>query len=170
MAGTLILPIQSAKVFGSFITLPAAIDGGAGAWKLLFDANQTESALWQFRLPENYNSGSGAATPTLKIIYAMASATSNKIDMEVDIMAVSDGDSQDIDSASFDSINEITGGTTVPRTTGYIDEINITLTNRDNMVAGDFILLRLHRDHDDTDDTASGDVEVLAVSVEYPVV
>lgn len=160
--GTVILPVQSAKISGTFITAGAQLDGGSGAWKLLYDASSTESALWQFRLPTNYSS-----SPVLKIQYAMASATSNKIDLECDIMAVTDADSQDVDSASFDSINEITGGTTVPGTAGYIDEISLTLSNVDSWAANDFVLLRLHRDHDDGDDTATGDCEVLAVSLEY---
>lgn len=159
---TVILPIQSAKIGGAFITAGAQIDGGSGLWKLLFDASQTESALWQFRMPQNY-----ASSPVLKIQYAMASATADKIDMEADMMAVSDGDSQDIDSASFDAINEVSGGTTVPATAGHIDEISIPLTNNDSLAAGDLVALRLHRDHDDGDDTATGDAEILAVSLEY---
>ena len=160
--GTIILPVQSAKIGGSFITAGAQIDGGVGLWKLLFDASSTESSLWQFRLPENYSS-----TPVLKIQYAMASATSGKVDFEADVMAVSDGDSADIDSASFDTVNEVSGGTTVPATAGHIDEVSISLSNADSMVAGDLVAVRLHRDHDDADDTATGDAEVLAVSLEY---
>ena len=96
--GTVILPVQTAKVSGAYITLPAGIDGGSGAWKLLFDASQTESALWQFRLPANYSS-----TPVLKLQYAMASANANKVDWECEIMSVADD--EDIDSTSFDSVN-----------------------------------------------------------------
>lgn len=160
--GSILLPIQGAKIGGSFITLGAQIDGGSGPWKLLFDASQTESALWQFRMPVNY-----ASAPVAKLVYAMASATSNKVDLEVEVMAISDGDSADVDSASFDAVNEITGGTTVPGTAGYIDEISISLTNADSVAAGDLVLIRVNRDHDDTDDTATGDLELLAFSIEY---
>lgn len=158
----IILQAQSAKIFGDFITIGGQIENADGMWKLLLDDSQTESCLWQFRLPDNY-----ASSPILSLSYAMASATSGKIDLEVDIMAISDGDAQDIDSASFDSINEITDGTTVPATAGYIDQIDIPLTNNDSMVAGDLVIIRLHRDHDDADDTATGDVEVLASTLKY---
>ncbi len=158
----IILPVQSAKIFGSFITLGSQIEHADGMWKLLFDDSQTESCLWQFRLPDNY-----ASDLILTLTYAMASATSGKIDLEVDVMKVRKGDSQDIDSASFDTINEITGGTTVPATAGFIDEIDITLANNDSIQAGDLIIIRLHRDHDDADDTATGDVEVLTSTLKY---
>lgn len=158
----IILPVQSAKIFGSFITLGSQIENADGMWKLLFDDSQTESCLWQFRLPDNY-----ASDPILTLTYAMASATSGKIDLEADIMAVSDGDAQDINSASFDTINEIVGGTTVPGTAGNIDQIDIILTNNDSIQAEDLVIIRLHRDHDDADDTATGDVEILTATLKY---
>lgn len=159
---SVVLPVQSAKIGGSFITIGAQIEGGAGAWKLLFDASQTESALWQFRLPANYSS-----SPVLKLMFSMASATANNVDMECDIMAVTTGDAQDIDSASFDTVNEVSGGTSVPGTAGHVKEISITLSTVDSMAAGDLVLLRIHRDHDDTDDTATGDLELLSASLEF---
>ncbi len=160
----IILPVQSAKIFGSFITLGGQIENADGMWKLLLDDSQTESCLWQFRLPDNYGS-----LPILNTTYAMASDITNKIDLEVDVMAISDGDAQDIDSASFDAINEIVGGTTVPGTAGHIDQIDITLTNNDSMSPGDLVIIRLHRDHDDADDTAIGDVEILTCTLKYTV-
>lgn len=158
--GRIILPVQGAKIGGSFITLGAGIDGGAGAWKVLFDASQTESILFQFKMPSDY-----ASAPVLKLQYAMASAVADKIDLEVDVMAVADG--EDIDSASFDTINEIVGGTTVPGTAGFVDTISISLTNNDSVAADELVLIRIHRDHDDGDDTATGDLELLSVSLEY---
>ena len=158
----IILPVQSAKIFGDFITLGSQIEHADGMWKLLFDDSQTESCLWQFRLPDTYDS-----SPILNLTYAMASATSDKIDLEADIMAISDGDVQDIDSASFDTINEISGGTTVPGTAGNIDQVDIILTNNDSWQSGDLVIIRLHRDHDDADDTATGDVEVLTATLKY---
>ena len=157
---SIILPVQAAKIGGAYITAGAQIDGGSGAWKLLFDASATESALWQFKMPSNYASGLVA-----KLQYAMASATANKIDWEVEIMAVADG--EDIDTTSFDSVNEVTGGTTVPGTAGFVDTISITCTNADSVAADELVLLRINRDHDDDDDTATGDAELLSVTLEY---
>lgn len=160
--GNIILPIQSAKIAGAYITAGAQIDGGSGAWKLLFDASTKESAIWQFRLPDNY-----ASTPAIKLLFSMASATSNKVVLDAEIYAVTSGDSQDIDSASFDSSNQDGAGVTVPGTAGYVGVITFSLTNADSMAAGDLIILRVNRLVADGNDTATGDLELLAASVTY---
>lgn len=158
---SIILPVQSAKIGGEYITAGAAIDGGSGPWKLLFDTSSTESALWQFKMPTNYASGLVA-----KLQYSMASATADKVDWEVEIMAVADGEQIDA-SASFDTVNEVTGGTTVPGTAGFVDTISITCTYADSVAANELVLLRVNRDHDDADDTSTGDAELLSLSLEY---
>lgn len=158
--GIIILPVQSAKISGSGITLPGRIDGGTLPWKVLFATDQTEEIIFQFELPENY-----ASDPVLKLKYAMASATSGKVDFEAKIMAVAD--SEDIDSASFDTLNEISGGTTVPGTAGFRDTMEIPLANNDSMNAEETILLHIQRDHDDADDTAAGDAELIGAVFEY---
>ena len=158
----ILLTVQSAKIFGSFIPIGGQIENADGMWKILLDDSQTESCLWQFRIPDNY-----VSSPILNITYAMASATSGKIDLEVDLMTITDGDAQDIDSESFDTINEIASGITVPATAGNIDQFDIPLTNNDSLSAGDLVIIRLHRDHDDADDTATGDVEILSATLKY---
>ena len=70
-------------------------------------------------------------------------------------------------TGSFDTLNEVSGGTTVPGTAGFVDTISITLSNFDSGAADELLLLRINRDHDDGDDTATGDVELLSVSLEY---
>ena len=157
---TIILPVQSAKIGGAYITAGAGIDGGSGAWKLLFDASATESALWQFRMPTNY-----ASDLTVKLQYAMARATAEEVDWEVEIMAVADG--EDIDTTSFDTLNEVAGGTTVPGTAGFVDSVSFALANADSVAAGELVLVRINRDHDDADDDATGDAELLTVSLDY---
>lgn len=153
------LLIQSAKLGGSFITNPMAIDGSQAVWMGLFDASQTESALWQFRYPD-YCGG----TPVANLTYSMASATSNNVDLEVDVMAVADGETPT--TASFDTTNEVTGGTTVPGTAGLRDTVSITLSNNDSIAAGEMMIVRINRDHDDADDTATGDLELLEAEIE----
>jgi len=154
------LQVQVLKISGSFITLPCGLEGGDGVWKALFDASQTEEGIWQFDLPADY-----VDTPVLVLTYAMASATTNKVDMECKVMSIADG--ADVDTASFDTLNEITGGTTVPGTAGFRDTITIPLTNNDSMAAGETVLLHIQRDHDDTDDTATGDLELVGATFKY---
>jgi len=165
--GTIILPVQSAKLVGAHITSGdpaqgAAIDGGNAGWTLLFDATTAEAAVWQFRMPVNWASGF-----TAKIQYTMATATADDVDFEVYVMAVSDGDSADVDTPSFATATS--GTATVPGTAGYLDEISIDCSsNLDGLAAGDLVILRLARDADDaTNDDATGDAEVRAFSIEY---
>jgi hypothetical protein len=113
-------------------------------------------------MPVNY-----ASAPVLKLQYTMDAATSGKVDPEAKVMAISDGDAQDVDTANFDTLNEVSGGTTVPGTAGFLDEISIPLINNDNVAPGDLVIVHIQRDHDDADDTASGDFELRTVNLEY---
>lgn len=164
--GFLNLPVQSAKITGGFITAGAGIDAGDGNWRLLFDASATESALWQFRLPSTYTSGLIA-----KLLFSMTSATSDTVDFEVDVMALTPGSADDLDTAAFASTNEINGpgekSTGVPDAAGKIAAISITLSNDDGAVAGDLIFIRVNRDHDDASDAATGDAELVGLTIEW---
>jgi hypothetical protein len=130
------------------------------AMKLLFDATTEEQCMWTFRMPADYLSG-----PVAKVQYAMASATTGGVAFEARVMAVSDGDAQDIDTDAFAAAN--VGTATVPATAGYLDEVSITLTNADSLAAGDFVTFYLARDPAHASDTAAGDAEVVAVAITY---
>lgn len=127
----------------------------------LFDDTTEEFLYWSFRFPGDYGSGL-----TAKIQYKMATATSGKVDFDVALMAVTPGDIQDVDADSMSTVNS--GDETVRATAGHLGEISITITNTDSLVAGDFIVIYLKRDADDvTNDTATGDAEVIGFSLEY---
>src|SRR3990167_5693334 len=156
------LPIYSAKLTGAFVvrtptsgdasTQGAQIDAGDGNWRLLFDPTTDEAVVYQLRLP-----GYWAAHDSLKIQYAMTSATSGTVEYEADIMCVSDGDAADIGTASF--VGVAVGSATVPGTAGYLDEISITLTD-DSCAAGDAMWIYISTDSNDgANDTATGDRE-----------
>ena len=81
-------------------------------------------------------------------------------------MAVSDGDSADMATDSFDTVNS--QNATVPGTAGYPDVISVTLSNADSVAAGDWVCISLARDADDgTNDDATGDAEVHGFALEY---
>lgn len=155
---TILLPVESAKLPS---TAAAGIDGGNNQWYLLFDDTTVEKCRWQFRMPGDFSS-----TLAAKIQYSMASATSGLVAFNVYIMAISDGDSADIDTDSFDSAN--VGYATVPGTAGYLDEISISLSSADSVAAGDLVIVQLERAADQTSiDTATGDSEVVTFSLTY---
>jgi hypothetical protein len=161
---------QSAKLTGGFVvftpgggdatTQGAQIDAGDGNWRLLFDSTIDEGAVWQWRLPDNWGAHSEVNIP-----YSMTSGTANKVEYEVAVMCVSDGDAADIGTASF--ANVALGSATVPGTAGYLDEISITVTD-DSCAAGDMFWLFLSTDaNDGSNDDATGDREVQGVEYEY---
>lgn len=128
---------------------------------MAFDAATVEAMYTAaFHMPAAYT---GSGTLKVDIYYAMASATSGKVDFEICVEAITSGDAVDTDSASsFDTANA--ANETVPGTAGYMSKLTITLTNKDSVAAGDMVRLKLERDADDaTDDTASGDARVYAV-------
>jgi len=57
--------------------------------------------------------------------------------------------------------------TAVPATAGYLDEISLALTNFDSGAAGDFLAVKFSRDANHASDTATGDLELIAASLEF---
>jgi len=125
---------------------------------LAFDAATKETCYWTAVLPQGLS-----GTVHAYIYYMMASATSGDVDVNVLVEAITDGDAVDLDAGnSFDTANA-TDNTTVPGTAGYMDVIDVTLTNFDNGAAGDYV--RFSLDRDAADDTATGDMYVLEVEI-----
>ena len=127
---------------------------------LLFDASTDEIIHKRFRLPTDYSSGA-----TLKLQFSMASATSGNVVWAAEVWAITPADAADSDTTSYDTANSVTEA--VPGTAGYLDEASITLTNADSMAAGDLVTIRIRRDADNASDTAAGDAELRAISLEY---
>lgn len=152
--------MATAEVPLRLATLSCDVDSSKDT-RFLFDDSSVEQMVFVGRLPANF-----ASALVAKIQYAMASANSGKVDKEVSVMAVTDGDAQDLDADSYDTPNA--GNETVPGTAGHMSEISIALTNADGAAAGDYLRIKLERDADDaTDDTATGDCELRNFVVEY---
>jgi len=153
---TILLPVPPQ---GFDTTAPAGLDYENDAPKILFDDTTPEGVYWQFRMPSDYSSALA-----IKLVYSMATATSGTIEFEVSVWAATDNESAV--TASYDTVN--TGTETVPGTAGLTSDLSITLTNADSVAAGDLVRVKLFRDADDgTNDTATGDLELWAASLEY---
>lgn len=127
---------------------------------LAFDASTDETAYWTFIVPQ----GGVGTSLTCIITYAMASATSGAVYWQAQLEAITPGDATDTDAAtSFDTANS--GNGTVPGTAGYVGTVTITMTNADNIAAGDLVRLSVNRDADNGSDTATGDAYLLAVEL-----
>lgn len=157
MATTRLILTPTAAEFPSSNYPALAIDGQARPY-LAFDASTDETCYWSFVAPQGL---SGALTAV--ITYRAASATSGTACFEVALEAISDGDATDTDAgSSFATVNTASAAT-VPGTAGYIDQFSVTLTNNDSIAAGDYCRLRLNRDV--SADSATGDIQVLAVEL-----
>lgn len=153
--GTILLTVP-----GNFdTTAPPGLGFFNSKPRMLFDDTTDEFCHWTFRMPQDY-----ASALVLKVQYSMASATSGNVVISCDVMAVSDGDAAAVDSDSYDTTNA-SSTITVPATAGYIDEISLSLSNADSVAAGDFVAIRFFRDG--SADSATGDMELIAASIEY---
>lgn len=153
--GTYSLPIP-----GDFdATVPPGLEFQNNIPVLLFDDTVDEICYWRFRVPVDY-----ASAPVLKVLYSMASATTLEVIIGAELWSNADG--EDAGAESYDTVNT-SAATTVPGTAGLQDSISLTLTNNDSMAAGEKLTIRFRRDADNAGDDATGDMELLAASLEY---
>lgn len=125
-----------------------------------FDATTQETAYWTAIAPQGWT-----GTITAVLTFAMASATSNAVVMEVGVEAITDADAMDTDSASsFDTYNT-SASTTVPGTAGNIKQVSVTLTTNDSSAAADYLRIGVRRAPANAGDTATGDLLFLAAEI-----
>ena len=155
-----LLKPQSAKLPSSN---PAVIDAGDNNWRLLFDDTTDESCVWSFILDDDYD----ASTLYADIHYSMTGAnTSDKVCWEVYVMSYTPGDSADIGTDSYDTVNYHED--VCSDTAGYMITDTITLTNDDSLAAGDYIRMKIARDAGSSGagtDDAVGDAELISVVI-----
>lgn len=146
-----------AAVFPSS-NFPELKKDGQGRLILAFDPTTKESAWWKFACPVF------TGTPDVIISYYSTNAAGD-VDLDVEVEAISDGDSIDMDSAeSFDTVNAV-DGTGVPLTQGYPDQVTVPLTNRDGMAADDMLRIRISRDA--PNDTSAGELHLVMAHLKY---
>lgn len=154
--GTILLPILAAVADAT--NPPALSFTTANRPYLAFDDTTDELCSWHFRMPINYASGA-----TIKVMYSMASATTNVVAVRTELMTIADG--EDIDTDNFSAV-EASADDTVPGTAGLSGEISDELATP-TIAAGDYVALRLGRENATSGTNATGDMEVWAVSLEY---
>lgn len=157
MATTRFVFTPTAAEFPSANFPAFAIDGQARPY-LAFDTTTDETCYWTFIAWQGI-----ANALTAVITYRAASATSGTACFEVALECITDGDATDTDAASSFATVNTASAATVPGTAGYIDQFSVTLTNNDSIAVGDYCRLRLNRDV--SADSASGDIQVLAVEL-----
>lgn len=140
----------------------ATLDTRNGHLVLDFDASTDEAACFRGILPSHY-AGGGI---TIKIHYAMTSATSGNVIWQTAIERVSDSQ-QDIDSDGFATANS-SGAVAVPGTSGHVDICSVAHASgaeMDSLAVGEGFRLKVNRDADNGSDTATGDAELWAIEL-----
>ncbi len=141
----------------------ATVDTRNSHMLLDFDDTTGESAVFRGVLPRSY-SGGGL---TVTAYWAATSATSGTGGWLVAIERVLAG-TLDIDADSFASDQTITAAT-VSGTAGVTSATSVTITdgaNMDSLAAGEQFRLKITRDV--ANDTATGDLELLAIEIKEP--
>jgi hypothetical protein len=126
---------------------------------LNFDTTTAEAAVFSFVLPRLY-AGGGI---TVYVTWMAATATTGTIGWTVEFERV--GVAQDTDSDSFAGVQTITAAT-VSGTSGIPTTTNVVVTNGaniDSLTTGEVGRIRIKRDV--TNDTATGDAQILAVEL-----
>ncbi|MGD9714927.1 MAG: hypothetical protein AB7V46_23130, partial [Thermomicrobiales bacterium] len=129
--------------------------------KLLFDGGSTDEYwLFSFQLPADYGSGG-----TLRGIFKMTSANSGNISMSGSIVCSANTSSDD-DGLAYNTV-ATTGAVSVPGTQGQTKEFTLALTTT-GMAAQRSCKAFIGRDASDTtNDTATGDLELVNLNLEY---
>lgn len=137
----------------------ARLDFRNGHPVLMFNQTTQEGALWSDVLPRHY--GGGGITVYVHFSTTVTSGTAGFV---VAFERVGDSQ-QDVDADGFAADQTITA-VTVPGTSGFVDIINVAVSNGANMdsiAVGEKFRLRLRRDV--TNDNAAADLEVHCVEL-----
>lgn len=141
----------------------ATLDLRNGHPCLDFDDTTDEKAIFTGVLPRHY--GGGGITAYYH--YAMTSATTGKVRIDGAFERIGDG-SQDIDSDGFAAAQSVNVAA-VPGTSGHVDIVSTAFTNgaqMDSVAAGEAFRFSVERKPSDgTNDTATGDMELIAVEL-----
>jgi len=149
------LPVYSVKLDTySF----CRIDAGENNWRLIFSSSTAKNGTWEGIITDDYSGG----TLYADVYFSMTSTNTTSVSWNGYVMAMTSGDSADINTLSYDTVNT-TSTINVPTTVGYMKKCTITLTNRDNIAAGDWYKFKLERAVEDAGDTSISDAEVIGI-------
>lgn len=123
-----------------------------------FDAATDEAAIFSGVIPNYADLSSGLK---IRLAWMATSATSGNVRWGVQLERCT----TDLDADSFDTATLVTSAAN--GTSGIVTVAEITATNIDSLAVGDTFRIRIYRDADDaTNDTMTGDAELIAVEVQ----
>lgn len=140
----------------------ATLDTRNGHLCLDHDDTTDESSIFTFIMPRAYAGGGVTVYPHV----AFTSATSGVGRLDIAFERIGDG-SQDIDSDGFASAQSV--DITAPGTSGNVESsTSVAFTDgaqMDSIAAGELCRIKVTRDANHANDTASGDLELLGLEI-----
>lgn len=122
---------------------------------LAFDKTTVEKADWQFLMPSSYDEGDVEVQ-----IFWVATPTTGGVVFDVNF-----GNAGDSDSCDPSLTNQPCAAVTVDGTTREINISSCTLTTPFN--AGEYAIVRIHREVGDGSDTMTDDAEIIGVILRW---
>jgi hypothetical protein len=160
-SGTKTLAIFAPRDNNPPATLFATLDTRNSIAVLDFDAATIESAVFSSIIPEAAVLASGLS---VRLTWMATTATTGNVRWRV---ALERGNT-DLDADSFDTATEANGAAN--GTSGILTTTSISLSTIDSVAVGEFYRLRISRvGSDATNDTMSGDAELIAVELQQVV-
>ena len=134
-----------------------------GAWFYGFNDTDEEAVITpRVKMPGQYAGGTLMAT--VWGCFASEVTATDEAVLDVSVEAITQGDGVDMDAGvSFDAVNS--GEIDPPGTAGHEAAIDITLTNKDSVAAGDYVRFHVRRDCDGGADTATGDFRLGGIEI-----
>lgn len=132
---------------------------------LAYEATADEAAFWKFKI-ENYGSGN----LTLYVQWYADTASSGTVAWETQIACITPNtDSQDIETDGLATVQR-SSDTHLGTTGQRLHEHTITISNLDSIATGDYVVVRIARDADDTGgggDTMTGDAILTLAELQW---
>lgn len=134
--------------------------------ELLFDAATDAHALWSFRLPQNYAS---AGTLKFQVANKTTQTGTNTFVVKAALAAVTPGAAERVDNKSFPVADTLSIALALNQAAETLVEGSLALsaTALNSAAAGDWIDLFVGRDADNVSDTATGDMALVGLALEY---
>lgn len=120
-----------------------------------FDADTDEEAVFAGIAPSHY--AAGGFTVILHLWFSSATSGVAVVDVQVE------RGSTDADADSFAAVTS--GEATANGTSGIETQLTIVVANMDSIVAGDHFRMKVRRDANHANDTATGDMELMSAEV-----
>lgn len=161
MASTDTLVVLSPLANEAPATAYATFDTRNGHPVLDFDATTDESAIFRAVLPQNY--AGGGITVYLHVAFSSAVANVARFDIAFERIGSAQ---QDIDADGFATAKSV--DITAPGTSGHVTIASLAFSNGaeiDSIAVGESFRIKVTRDANHANDTASGDCEAIMLEL-----